>query len=761
MLRDGEIDVMLNIVSTQERRKYLDYTTPYLEAEAGIYSHKDIQDIHSLNDLAGMRVAVPKGFFVEELLKRHYPDIKLVLLEDSQKCLEAVAFGQADATVGELGVLNHLLEKAFITNVKLARQVQDRRFTSTMGMAVNKNQSILRDILQKGIDVISPEEIQALQHKWNLISSEEREGYAQLSEEEQRYLATLGEIRMCVDPDWMPLEKIDQNGRHIGIGAEVMNLMRDKLPVPVRLVRTSSWQETLAFARERHCDIISMAMRTTERETYLNFSEPYLQLPLVIATTDDKRFITGASDLNGRAIGIVKDYAVTELLRERHSEIRLVEVESVSDGINKVNSGALFGFVDALAPIAYAIEEQDLLDIKVAGRLDEQWQLGIGVRSDWPQLLTITNKVLAQLDKQRIQDIYHHWVAVQMVEEFDYRVLIKYLAAVALLFLFLAYRHRQVRVFARAQEQLNQQLVDANQIITEKEEVSRSLLESTEEGIFGIDTSGITTFVNPAAAKILDFEQEELLGQSMHRLVHHSYVDGSPYPQDECPMMRAIFERAPQRVDDEYFWRKDGGCLPVTYSSTPILRGEEVVGAVIAFNDITELKRAEEELRHLSVTDQLTGIYNRKRLDEVLAQEAQRAERYQHVYSVIMADIDKFKEVNDQYGHQVGDEVLKKMVAILQDRVRVSDTLGRWGGEEFMVLCPGTALDRAMQLAEQLRIEVESSEFPEVGQKTASFGVASYRQGDKADDVVKRADDALYAAKEGGRNRVVAEEKEV
>lgn len=612
MVRDGRIDVMLNIVSTEDRRQYLAYTTPYLEMPAGIYTHKNIKNVHSLNDLAGMRVAVPKGFFYEELLRRHYPDIKLVLLEDTQQCLEAVTFGKADATVGEIGVLNYLLDKAFIVNVKLTQQIQDRRFTSVMGIAVNKRQTILRDILQKGMDAVVQEEVLALHHKWNLAVSEEREKFAQLSEDELRYLATLEEIRMCVDPDWMPLERIDKKGRHVGVAAEVMDLVRDRLPIPLRLVRTRNRAETLESARSRECDILSMAMGTPESEAYLDFSDPYLKVPMVIATTSDKRFIADMHDLKGRKVGVVGGYAVVDLLREHYPGIRLVEVDSVKDGLEKVYAGQLYGFVDALAAIAYDIEEHDMLDIKVAGRLDEQWQLGVGVRKDWPRLLTIINKVFAQIDEERIDDAYHKWIAVQMVEEFDYRVLLKYLVAVLLVVAIFVYRHLQLRRF-------------------------------------------------------------------------------------------------------------------------------------------------NQRLEQIAVTDQLTGIYNRKRLDEVLACETERSARYNHGFSVIMADIDKFKEVNDTYGHQVGDQVLQNMVEIMQERVRKSDTLGRWGGEEFMVLCPGTALDGALQLAEQLRMQVASSAFPQVGQKTASFGVACYKQGDKADDVVKRADDALYAAKEGGRNRVVTE----
>lgn len=160
------------------------------------------------------------------------------------------------------------------------------------------------------------------------------------------------------------------------------------------------------------------------------------------------------------------------------------------------------------------------------------------------------------------------------------------------------------------------------------------------------------------------------------------------------------------------------------------------------------------KLEHIAQFDQLTGIYNRKRLDEALAYEIERFFRYSQSFSVIMVDIDNFKDVNDSYGHQVGDKVIMQIATILSDQIRVTDTLGRWGGEEFMLICPETGTDDTMQLAEKLRRAVEEQVFATVGHQTASFGFATYKKGDKVNDVIKRADDALYDAKERGRNRV-------
>lgn len=170
-----------------------------------------------------------------------------------------------------------------------------------------------------------------------------------------------------------------------------------------------------------------------------------------------------------------------------------------------------------------------------------------------------------------------------------------------------------------------------------------------------------------------------------------------------------------------------------------------------------QLEAAAHELEKISVTDQLTGLYNRKYLDEAIEAEVDRASRYATKFAVIMVDIDFFKAINDTHGHLTGDKVLTTLAGTLRDNIRDIDKLGRWGGEEFMIICPETDLSGASQLAEKLRSSIEAAECSSVGKRTASFGVASYVSGEAYDDLVRRADSALYQAKEGGRNQVVAE----
>jgi two-component system, cell cycle response regulator len=173
-----------------------------------------------------------------------------------------------------------------------------------------------------------------------------------------------------------------------------------------------------------------------------------------------------------------------------------------------------------------------------------------------------------------------------------------------------------------------------------------------------------------------------------------------------------------------------------------------------------ELLEVNERLRFMSQTDGLTGLDNRRHLNERIDEMFQHAQRLNEPFSLVMCDLDKFKSVNDTYGHQAGDEVLKQLARILKDEAREIDRVGRYGGEEFMLLLPGTVLDAAVTFAERVRKRIEGHTFTFEGgslQRTASFGVSGWPHPtiSDSDALVRTADDALYVAKETGRNRVI------
>lgn len=170
--------------------------------------------------------------------------------------------------------------------------------------------------------------------------------------------------------------------------------------------------------------------------------------------------------------------------------------------------------------------------------------------------------------------------------------------------------------------------------------------------------------------------------------------------------------------------------------------------------DITESKARESALQIQSITDELTGAYNRRHFMATLDQQVDLCERYGSSFSLIMLDVDKFKSINDRWGHECGDTVLKRTSQMIGQRLRSNDVLCRIGGEEFVIICPSTELDEAATLAESLRHLLESQVIPPAGQVTASFGVASWQKELSGETLLRQVDEATYNAKQQGRNCV-------
>lgn len=262
--------------------------------------------------------------------------------------------------------------------------------------------------------------------------------------------------------------------------------------------------------------------------------------------------------------------------------------------------------------------------------------------------------------------------------------------------------------------------------------------------ISSTDCMGIITEVSSAFCNISGYSKKELLGKN-HNIVRYENFPASVYTQ----MWKRIQEEKGTWEGEIQNKRKDGSTYWVYTIIEPRYdRLNTLIGYTSIRQDITDKKRVEE----LSVTDRLTGLYNRLKLDELFAFHLSVAKRHQGAFSIIILDIDKFKLVNDTYGHQTGDSVLKEMATILKKNSRLEDVLGRWGGEEFLILLPSSGLEASISLAEKLRNAIEQHTFEGIGSCTASFGVATFRKGDNEHSLVSRADLALYKAKKNGRN---------
>ncbi len=275
----------------------------------------------------------------------------------------------------------------------------------------------------------------------------------------------------------------------------------------------------------------------------------------------------------------------------------------------------------------------------------------------------------------------------------------------------------------------------------------RALLNSMAATVI-TDEQGIILSANKAFTEITGYPIDDALGKRLESLFSQR-------------MMRSERARLWQQLQTQGHWRgelwslhKQGHEFAQLVEINRVMdEHQRPLAHVVTSLDLTEQKLLESQLRELSLRDPLTGCWNRRKLNETLDIEISRHERSGHSFALAVVDLDHFKQINDQHGHDVGDHVLRRFVALVQAMLRRSDLLVRAGGEEFIVFMPDTSRKGAVQVMERLLSEVAQQ--PELPRITCSIGLALYHQGDHRSSLIKRADQALYLAKEGGRNRLV------
>jgi diguanylate cyclase (GGDEF)-like protein len=252
--------------------------------------------------------------------------------------------------------------------------------------------------------------------------------------------------------------------------------------------------------------------------------------------------------------------------------------------------------------------------------------------------------------------------------------------------------------------------------------------------VIELDSDGDISYLNPAAERV--FPEMGAMGE-LHPLLHSS-----------VELLKALRQ---DKEQGEIIHEVEVGAAMYELHISYV---EDVNLIRIYVADITRRKRDEEAIYLLATTDSLTGIANRREFTAILMREMDQTKRYGMPMALVMYDIDYFKRVNDTFGHDIGDQVLQTITGLVKENIRASDIVARWGGEEFMVLMPQTNLQDAGNTAEKLRLAIAGHHFDQVNKLTVSFGVTAYEPQDDLNSLLKRVDDALYQAKEQGRNRV-------
>jgi diguanylate cyclase (GGDEF)-like protein/PAS domain S-box-containing protein len=293
-----------------------------------------------------------------------------------------------------------------------------------------------------------------------------------------------------------------------------------------------------------------------------------------------------------------------------------------------------------------------------------------------------------------------------------------------------------------------------------QEEFYKKLVENLYDGIYFVDKNRKIIFWNKGAEYITGFKESEVKGRFCYdNILNHVNDDGCALCWNGCPLQKTNEDGITREVC-VYLHHKNGHRIPVSVRAVAIYDGDEIIGSIEVFKDETENRKILENLGEFetqALYDSLTGLRNRRYLEAYIGSKINEFETLEIPFGIAFIDIDKFKDFNDVYGHDTGDEVLKMVARTFTGSIRNTDVIGRWGGEEFVAVFEGVDELNLLHLSEKIRMLVETSSIKyndENIRVTISVGATIFKKDDTGESAIRRADLLMYQSKLGGRNKV-------
>jgi len=562
-----------------------------------------------------------------------------------------------------------------------------------------------------------------------------------LSAKEQAWLSHHPVIRVGVDRDFAPYEWVDEQGQYLGLAAEYMQLLEEKLGIRFEIIHDKPWHEIQAMAERAEIDLLSCLNSNPERDEFLTFTDSYVSNPLVIVNANNNGYIGSLAKLSGKIIAVEKDYFTHEKLVREYPNINLIVVDSTKEALTKVAVGEADAYFGDAAFANYAIKKSNLLNLQFAGETEGTSSYRVGVIKSHPELFSIINKALESIGEQQRSEIEQKWMGLTVETGVAMETIVKIALFIAITIVIILIRHYRLSQEKQALQNIKDELQLYGRVFTE-----------AHEGITITDSDGLIVDVNPKFCEITGYSRDEVIG------VNPSLLGSGKHGPEFYKQMWTELNSV-GHWNGEVWNRKKNGELYAELLTISALKNNqgEVKHFVGLFSDITQNKRQQEKLHLMAHYDVLTQLPNRALFVDRFSQAIAHSKRQESLLAVCFLDLDNFKPVNDTYGHEVGDHLLIEVARRIQVNIREEDTVSRQGGDEFAILLSdihSTAhcqkmLDRLHKSLAQPYLIGDVS--INIG---ASSGVTLYPLDDgDIDTLIRHADQSMYQSKLAGKNR--------
>lgn len=411
-----------------------------------------------------------------------------------------------------------------------------------------------------------------------------------LTEEENEWIREHPVVSFTGDPNWLPYEAFDEENHYIGIVSEHLEIISKLTGLRFDIIPSKTWTESTEKAKKGEVDILSET-DDSDLKSHLNFTQPYISNPIVIAMHSDEHYVDGILAIDKKRIGLVKDYGYASKIRRKYTEIQFSTVDNIQSGLIAVSTGEIDALLCTLALCSYTISELNLNNVRITGRTEFDTKLAFGVQKDMPVLLAILNKAIGQITKEQQQQILDRWIKEKFTDRVDYSLVYKTVAISIILFAFIWIWNRRLAreiQLRRASEKERDQV----------EKVLRSqakIIDQIHDSVIAVDLEGFITSWNKGSERTFGYLKEEMLGK------HISLV----YPKESHDhLQNDLIPTLKNKgaYEEELKLLKKSGEVFYAHLSLSMLYDEDnaPMGMIGYTMDIDERKKGEEEILRLA-----------------------------------------------------------------------------------------------------------------------------------------------------------------
>jgi PAS domain S-box-containing protein len=600
MLQEDKLDAIINISKNSQRAKDIAFTSIFHTAANAIYVKKGNEYIDSLEKLNGKTIVMPKGFFAQKAIEKYYPHINQILVKDSVEALKLLSLGKADATIGKKNVLDYVIFLNNISGVVPTNFIYDNRMISLIRIGTSKKKVILRDILEKGMNAVSDEELLALKRKWFGVNEIEKKDKEKLfSDEEKQFIYNKNIITVCTQNDLRPIE-YHENNKFKGISIDILEKIKELTSLEFQLIKVDSNSNLKEYLKNNVCEIVSTVTNMQNILEYVDFTDSYLNYKLAIITKKDKPVVSSIESIIEKAVTVKEDSQIENLLKFSNTSPNIIYTKSDKESFDLVNFGKAYYTIQPLPIASYYMSNYAIQDLYISRYTNMEYKVYMGVNKDADKtLLSILNKSIKHLSQKEINEISKKWTAININTIFDYKYFWQLIFSIILILIIFIYRqfilNRHNKELKKAKEVIERKTIE----LSKQKKLFENIFTKSADGVLLIKDNDIIN-CNESALKIFNCQKEDLIDSKLYKLSPQFQLNNLS-SKDE---LNKKIEEATNKGFSSFEWviidlKNEEKYLEIVLTLIEI-DNSEVIHAVL--RDITDRKRLENELAKLNST---------------------------------------------------------------------------------------------------------------------------------------------------------------